>query len=772
MRLMFDRMMGRIVAWPTVTASFVVVVTALAVLGFRDPDVWRRWFVAETPSEESTVDDEGPDEAAPEVDELSLTDADAILVVQSEQFFSAEGADAMRAVVAYLESLPHVDSVLWMDRVPILNIFGLPEPLLPRSTASAHRFQVAKQKALQHPLVAGQLLSSSGTTLLLMVRFDWLHVASDDDCIAGLRRAAAEKAAEYDVDFEFHVTGRVPLTVVAMEQHENNQLRYQLIGYGMIFVMALVLFRGLAAVIVVALAPSMGVFWTLGILRFFGLEDNPFNDVVLPVLLSLVGLTDGVHLMVQIRRHRVAGLSARESAQLALREVGLACCLTSITTAIGFASLSLAHHEVVRDFGRSCVLGVLLTFFSVITVIPLACCTWLGRRVEAGHDRSPIDRNLNRIVVVVDWALRRRRWVSWVGVAMTVLLVAISLSLRPDERNVNMLPPSAEPVKAMQLMDREMGGLESSRVEIRWERGVASDGPEVLEVVAAVDRLLRQEELISHPVSIAGLLNGLPGDGDAAERMTLLDLLPPPLKRAFYVPEERFASVGFRVQDLGIRRYDPIFRRVEAGIASIRSEHPRFEIELEGSAIWRWRNLFQIVVDLAASLGSATAVILLVMSLAYRSVRIGLISLVPNLFPLAVTGAFLVVAGQSLEVVSVCAFTICLGIAVDDSIHFLTRYREEQRKGLSENEAIRRAFTGVGTALIMTTTILVAGFATVLFSGLRDHRIFAGMGGLTIAAALFGDMIFLPAMLAHFRGGDDVSHSKDTGVESVASGSP
>ena len=106
--------------------------------------------------------------------------------------------------------------------------------------------------------------------------------------------------------------------------------------------------------------------------------------------------------------------------------------------------------------------------------------------------------------------------------------------------------------------------------------------------------------------------------------------------------------------------------------------------------------------------------------------------------------------GQALEIVSVCAFTICLGIAVDDTIHFLTRFEVERRRTADQQEAIRRAFTGVGTALIMTTIVLVAGFATVLLSDSRDHRIFATMGGLTIGSALFGDLIFLPSLLSRF----------------------
>jgi predicted RND superfamily exporter protein len=95
------------------------------------------------------------------------------------------------------------------------------------------------------------------------------------------------------------------------------------------------------------MAPALGVFWTLGFVNYFDFGHNPFNEVVLPVLVSLVGLTDGVHLLVQIRKLRSDGMSPKAAAKQGLKDVGFACALTSLTTAIGFGSLSLASHEFV-----------------------------------------------------------------------------------------------------------------------------------------------------------------------------------------------------------------------------------------------------------------------------------------------------------------------------------------------------------------------------------------------------------------------------------------
>lgn len=753
----FNSATGWIVNRPWITTLVLIVFTAIASVGHFDPDlpvrVMDSFKAAPAPD---AADQQVQAEVAEELEDLPDVEpfglnSEAILVVESDVFFTPAGAAALRQVIDDLENLDYVRNVTWLDDVPTLNLFGLNEPLLPRSTASAERFRQAKQKSITHPLVGEQFVAMDGRTMLIMVNFDWLFVESDATCMTELGTAARESAAKFpDVDMQFTVTGQTPMWLAAMSSHDANKYKYQLIGYGMILGMAVILFRGFTAVIIVALAPSLGVYWTLGVINFFGLQDNPFNDIVLPIMLSLVGLTDGVHLMVQIRQLKAGGLPQKQAARNGLEMVGLACALTSLTTAIGFGSLYLAHHKIVQDFGICCVIGVILTFIAVVTVIPLVSASWFGQRLHIGQENSLIDKNLNKIGGIIDFVLKRTKTMSVIGILLTVGLFALTLTLRPDERSSNQLPIGSEAALGLQKMDQALGGLEPGRVTIDWQQGIAANSPEILIVIDKVHKAVDAEPLIGGSLSVVKLLDALPGDGPLADRASMIDLLPAPLKRAFYTPERRSAEVSFRVQDLGIARYAPIFTRVQDRLEEIQKTHPAFTIEMRGSAVWRWENLYQIVIDLAASLGSASFIIFLVLAAVYKSVRLGLISILPNIFPLAVTGAFLAVTGQSLELVSVCAFTVCLGIAVDDTIHFLTRYTEESAKGLSDEEAIRKAFIGVGTALIMTTVVLVTGFSTVIFSDNRDTQIFATMGAMTIASALFGDLVFLPALLARW----------------------
>ncbi len=758
---------------PLVQIVVVLLLSATAIVGYVKPSLLRDLIIPKPTEEVAAQPPQPPVESnpppvaptppaapPPDVEPFQVAGGECVVVATSPNFFTPAGLSAMRRVVSELESLPQVTHVLWLDSIPGLNLFGLPESLLPSEHASSRQMQLSRERAIANPLAAGQLISLDGETLVLHLRLDWYYVTSDEACTTDLRETAEAAAASVPgADIRFQVTGPIPLHLMTARNHIQDSWRYQAIGYAIMLLAAMVLFRGLSAVIIVAIAPAMGVFWTMGMLHFFDLQDNPFNDIIVPVLISLVGLTDAVHLMVEIRNQRAAGLEVRQAARRGLARVGLACLLTSLTTAIGFMSLAWAHHEIVRQFGWCCVLGVGLTLVSVLTAVPLGCRSPLGRRLHVGLGKSLVDRQLRRIGPLVAWVLRHDRRLSWIAIGSTLLLAVVCLRLEPDEKRYSGLSESGEAAQALRHLDRALGGLEFGFVAVSWQ--AAADDGELLEVLREVDALLTAEPLIGHPLGLHKLLAALPGDGVTAERMTLLELLPGPLKRAFYVPEYRSATVQFRVQDLGIARYGEVFERVETGLDRTMQLHPNFDLKLDGEAVWRWRHVYRIVTDLAASLGTASLVIWLVLTIVYRSLRIGLISIVPNFFPLVATGAILAISGQYLELATVCVFTICVGIAVDDTIHFLTRYREEDARIADHQQAIQNAFTGVGSALMMTTIVLVAGMLTAVMGDARDARLFGIMGALTLTSALFADVLFLPALLSRFARPTPTLSTKD-----------
>jgi predicted RND superfamily exporter protein len=157
-----------------------------------------------------------------------------------------------------------------------------------------------------------------------------------------------------------------------------------------------------------------------------------------------------------------------------------------------------------------------------------------------------------------------------------------------------------------------------------------------------------------------------------------------------------------------------------------------------------------MITDLGKSLTVAAAIMFGMMWIGFGSLRLALVSIVPNAFPLLTTAALIVLSGRWLEMGSVIVFSIALGIAVDDTIHFLARFKREMRHGPDPPAAIARTMGGVGVALVTTTVLLLAGHAAVLCSVLPVTKVFGGFACAAIVSALVGDLVILPAMLACF----------------------
>ncbi|MGL4513312.1 MAG: efflux RND transporter permease subunit [Lacipirellulaceae bacterium] len=730
----------------------LALVTVLAALGYVRP------MRTQHPLEryETPIEEDPPTQTERVQSRFNLSGADAFLVVESDELFHPQTIAAVRRMVRGVEAVPFVDSVFWVDRVPILNVFGIADPLVPPDDASLESHRQAATRLREHPL-AGQLVSDDGRGLLMPVVYDWLSVEAPRDTTRVVLEAAREAIAEGAdpaAPIRVSLTGRAPLLSDQQSAFDRNQIVFQVIGYALALVLSAILFRGVAAVGVVAAAPALGVFWTLGLAKLIGVPSNPLADIVMPVLIAMVGLTDGVHLLIHVRRRRAAGDAPIAAARSAIAEVGLACWLTAITTSVGFASLLLAQSDYVRDFGMACSFGVIVGFVAVVTFIPWVCSSWVGRYVEQGHERDLTNRGTWLLEALVDFLLRHRVLVSLLALAVTVTLGFFAFRLAPDNRMKSAMPASSDSYRALEYCDRRFGGIEFFRVEVSWPEEVdgkpfnAAD-PRVLAAVREVERLVANEPLLSRPLSVRTMLASFPGDADDLEtQATFLSLLPRELRANYYDPAERTAIVVVRMQDQGIAKYTPVFDRIEAAFARLSEGLPGFRFELAGQPIRVSRDLYQIVSDLRASLGSESVLIILVLGLFTGSAMLGVVSIIPNLFPLVFTGAVLYAIGQPLDMSSVCSFVVCLGIVVDDTIHFLSRYRQELAIDGEVHGAIRRAFVGAGPALVVTSIILCCGFGTMLLSDLPGHRTFAGMAVTTIAAAVFGDLLMLPALLA------------------------
>ncbi len=692
-----------------------------------------------------------------------------ILVLESDDFFQPQRIAALHKTVEIVadefEDYGGSELVFWIGSLPQVTLFGS-SPLLPKDFETLEDAQAAGDVVASHPLVIGQLLSEDRRTMLIGI------MDSDRDAVAAVREKAG--AVLKSVGIRSRITGVRPLWRSHNDAFKRDHEKIVLIAAAVVVVLAMIIFRGLPAIIVSCSGPAVGVFWTIGWLELLGQANNDLAKIILPVMILMVGFTDGVHLVVHIRQQRLkhgqAGGAANgairnsqiQAAASAIEHVGGACLLTSLTTAIGFGSLLMAESEIIQGFGRACAIGVLIAFVAAVLVIPVMSSSWIGRRIHVGTERDLVQRGMRRLDWLIDFVIRRSRRVSVVGVLITGGLAAVSFSLEPDDRIGHRVPHASEAYQAMQHVDSSLGGIRPMRVVVNWQDDVSNET--LWEVLSEIEAVLDVETEISRPLSIRQVLALAPGvDGPA--KLGLASLLPADLAKQFWRPDINQAQIIARVQDLGMAHYRPILDEVRRKFASIVAEHSEFQIELTGEAIVESQAVQQVVKELFYSLALAAVIIFVVITIAVRSIRFGLLSLIPNIFPLVATGAMRACIDTSLDVASACSFAICLGIAVDDTIHFLMRFRHEREEGHDVETSIRRTFVTVGSALVMTTVVMVAGIGSVMTSELQTHFLFASMACATIASALLGDLIILPALLAQFAGPEPSVNLSETGAE-------
>jgi len=721
---------------------FMVLMTALASWGF---------FGDHGDGDRSLGGDEGLIEEL--LMEFGYAMQECLVVVEGDELFRPDAVEATRALVRSLEELEGVTGVLNLDDVPRVGSLPVPLPVLPADGASTEEFREGRRRALEHPLIAGQLASRDGELWVLAVDFDDQHyfdrmsAGESTDPVSELRSVV--DAAQLPADVSVRLTGTVALAHDSNEIFSREQVLYHSIAYGLVFLLAAFLFRGFWAVIISGGGPVAGVIWTFGLLTLSGIELNSLTLILLPVLVMMIGFTDSVHLTIHIRRARSEGLSPLEATWSSVRLLWSPCFLTTLTTGLGFASLTFARSEMVRNFGFACAVGVVCTFLGVMTFLPFFASSRPGRFLVEREDASIVEGALPFTGRALAWLLRNARLVTVVGVILTGVTLVQGLALETEGRVAADIPGSSDSAQALRSLDAHLGGTVPLRLLVHWEEEVPDLGA-VLAAVAAAESALEPETERGDLLSLTDFASFL-GTSESSALLQLMDLLPAELSQRVLHLERRTAAVETQLPDLGYPHFAPVFERIEARLAQLAPDHPGFTFHLAGQAVLSGRIYTQFSEDLMRSLVYAALTIFAVLTLAFRSLRLGLISVVPNAFPLLATACILVWIDTPMA--GATAFVMSLGIAVDDTIHFMTRFRHEYKQDGELDAALERTVMRVGKALLVTTIVLVVGFASVMTSDFLRNRVFSAMVCTTVLSALVCDMILLPAMIKTFGPG-------------------
>ncbi|KPK43313.1 MAG: hypothetical protein AMJ65_06125 [Phycisphaerae bacterium SG8_4] len=666
-----------------------------------------------------------------------------VVLVKTDDIFTPEAVTALRHLVSRMREIKGVAYIYSIDDVPVVS-GAIPHRLLPADPSDTGALQQARAEALAHPLIGGQLISPNAAITVVIVRLKELSTVDELFPTVGyIRHIARTIAAEHSL--EVLVTGSPALMTDWFAEMRSQRIKLPVIACCVTLVIGILLLRNFSAVIITSTPHIFGTVWTLGAMGWIGIELTMLGSAM-PALLTAIGFTDSVHLMLHMRREVEAGSSARSGAILAIRRIGIACALTSLTTAAGFGSLLLASRPSVRDFGGCCAMGCVLTFVAVMALVPLLSGTFLGRRcvaVAKSEQASSWD-------YFFDWVGRgvsaRPMPITIFSVLITSALTASVLKLRPDV-DIQFYPPQSDSMRALSVFAQDFGGGGMIHAWVDWPD--PNEVPAHLaDALQDVHTIFEDDPFTSYPISALNLAQSIGGQPRQSQiSLALLSLFPKDLVEKFIHFNHGCAVVNARCPILGASESIPAFLRIEQSLAELSARYEPIRLRLTGVPLVISRSLHKINVDLAKSLGLAAIIIFGIITLEFRSLRYGVICLIPNIFPLATISAYLFFTTGSLQTMSVLVFTICLGIAVDDTIHFMTRFRTEFRECGDAERAVKRSFDAVGRALVITTVVFVSCFGTCMTSTIPMTRNFAHLACIGFIAALAGDLLILPALL-------------------------
>jgi uncharacterized protein len=663
-----------------------------------------------------------------------------VVAVTGRPLFEPEALAAMTESLGKLEAVPGVVRVQGMPQV-FRDLFGGEDP------------KELRREMTATPFYRGLLLSSdSATTALLVTVAPGAGPEDRQRLVAGLE-VATEPLRR--ASMRVALVGSTVLIVALDDLSRREALQtFPIAVAGSLLVLGLLL-RSARAMAAVAVSSGIAVLLTLGLVVVTGGSLNMLT-AALPALLWVLGLSYGVHLVSRYRRIG-AGLDRREALSRALAETSTGVAFSAATTVLGFLSVLVSSISPSRELGAYGAAGILLAWVASRTVAPLAC-DWL--HVPAARPAAAPDRRRHGVPL----PLRRPVWVLVVAGALVAVAVASVPRIRLESNPLSFLPQDHPVVADYRFVGERVAGFYTAETVVTlpgpWTEpaswpvleGLARSlaaSPSVARVVTPLDLLRKlhqwdrgvEEEEYRLPETRAEaerLVAGLDGPG----RAVLASLV---------APDGRSVRLSAVVRDMDEGRLLELARHAREALVQL---PVGFGGYVTGQVLRLVAAQQSLIVTQLASLAVAFLVIFAAIWVGLGSGRLTLVALPPNLVPIAATFGVMAWLGIPLDAGTVMVASVSLGIAVDNTIHYLVEVRRSREAGAGGREAAGIALAIVAPAVAAATIAAAVGFAALTMSAFLPVRYFGLLATVMMTVGLGAHLLVTPAILAVLAGRD------------------
>jgi predicted RND superfamily exporter protein len=679
------------------------------------------------------------------------TDNDFILVglVNEAGVFETEFLTEVEKLTADLREMPHITSVLSPTNAKVRVREPLTGSVFQRPLLSGKR-NLDSNRVSTDPFVLGNLFSRDTTAIsIVAMTKEFLNKDESDELAESLNAILSN----YDFD-GVHLSGRAIGQVVFIKKIQSEFVMFMSIAMGFVVVLLFIMFRSFRGVILPIFTVLLAVIWSVGILNLAGKGISILLNMLPPVIF-VVGMSDAVHLYSRYLEELKKGLSKKESIKLMTTDTGLATLLTSITTSIGFASLWFTGIPSLQEFGVLTAVGVMAAF--VIAIIMMPACLTLFSEPKRYLESNSTQKWDGFLLSMFDFVTKYRKKVFITTGLLSVVMIAGVTTIDLNNYLLEDLKKSEKLRRDFTFFDQYFSGVRPFDMGLEWDNEVDLSDPEYFQSLDKIHHFLEANYgvgAVMSPLSVLKELNRSSHGGrnefyrlpekEGELKRILKDykkILSTGKISNLTTEDGGYIRVLGRVGDLGAQHFASKNEELNdflerEGIAK------KATVTITGTGTLIDRTNQTLVESLSKGLGAAFILISI-----FRSFRMVLIALVPNLLPLLAVGAVMALAGINLNMSTSIIFTIAFGIAVDDTIHLLSRYKLELMKGKSQYDAMRNAYLHTGKALIITSIILFGGFIGLCFSSFQSTFFIGLFVTLTLGFALLFDFTLLPPLV-------------------------
>ena len=669
-----------------------------------------------------------------------------LVAARSDDFFAPEAFERLDRLTQALAEVQGVRRVI--------SLTGIKRDIDLPGAMSLEEF---RQALAPVDLFPRTVLSADGRTAAITLMLE--DVRDKDPVIAAVRGIIEKEKA-----FDPYQIG-LPLVAQALALYtEKDFLTLPPVAFLVILVVLLYLFRSFWGMIAPVVCLLTGLVWTFGLMAW---TDTPLSmlTMIVPIFLIAVGTAYCMHVQAEYRRIVGDARSGAEAAARAVGQVAFPTGLAVVTTVIGLTSLLVNHIPAIRSFavfaaaGIGCMLIIILTLMpAILTLLPLPT-----RPAEPSvRRRDFFDRFLDK---VIDVNVNRQK-LSLPLIALVALAVGLGITqLRVESNPVQYFKRSTPISRHFHDIYRDMSGSIPINVTVSGPGDGYFQDPAHLAQVEKLQKFL------------AGL-DGVDKTESFVDYLKLVNYATNQYQPEFYaLPEEAFevrmltnnfqAILGYdlfqRFMDTGFSKANIVLR---THISSSRDclitqalidQHltsdylEGLQVDVTGFGMVMAHSSFLLTRGQVESLSITLVLIFLIMFFLFLSLKVGIIALLPNLFPIIMNFGLMGWLGLELSAATSLIASVAIGLAVDDTIHYLFRCNVELRMGRSRETALRNTIEHVGRPIVFTTITISLGFAVLLYSSFQPTSAFGLMMVVTMFSALFGDLFLLPALMLHAR---------------------